>query len=234
MEVVAVKQEDMSQYGKTTSCLVYSAHIKIKDIKIYAKDMIQLIEDTSWIKKLGPIEQTAFDARAKRTIEELAKNIFSKVEDAPTKDFGEYMVSISAQDVLNKNLIHIKIPLAELWKEKVTGNPGFDFHTESDCKIVVFGEAKYSSSDNPYTEAIKQILSFITLRKDDSELSDLSHFVSDDAKTAYLDGKKAYVAAFSINSLNPSNIIANVLKSTNIDQLLAYPKLFVVGVEVDV
>ncbi|MDH3324618.1 MAG: hypothetical protein OEL89_03200, partial [Candidatus Peregrinibacteria bacterium] len=58
-------------------------------------------------------------------------------------------------------------------------------------------------------------------------------FASEEAIEKSLDGKRAYVAAFSINSKNPEKIIKNVLKSEAIDSLLNFPEIYIIGIETD-
>ena len=140
---------------------------------------------------------------------------------------------MTAQDVLENSFSHRKVPLAELFKEKVSGNPGFDFHTESNSCMIAFGEAKYSGSENTYTKALTQIVDFISLAKDDMELTDLQRFVSTKAVENALNGNKAYIAAFSINAKRPETVFNNVLKSDLLTQLVLYPELYLIGVEVN-
>lgn len=221
----------MTEYGKTAIGSVFSAHVRINNIESRATEMIDIISNTCWIERLNAVEQATFKARSKRTIEKLVSQISDRVEDEITTEFGEFLVSESAQTTLDTNFGHLKVPLAELLKEKVIGNPGFDFHTESKTKLVAFGEAKYSSSSNPHTVAINQIADFINLEKDSAELIIIQNFVSSDAIDKSLNGERAYVAAFSINSTNPERIIKNALKSDTIDPLLKFPEIYVIGIE---
>lgn len=230
MEIISIKEEDMSEYGKTATGSVFSAHVKISDIESRAAEMIKIISNTSWIDKLNAVEKETFRARSQRTIEKLVGLIRTRIENEISTEFGEFLISETAQSTLGK-LGHTKVPLAELLKEKVTGNPGFDFHTESISKLIAFGEAKFSSSTNPHLNALSQIVEFIELEKDTAELIIIQNFVSIEATENSLDGKRAYVAAFSINSKNPGQIIKNALKSSAIDQLLNFPEIYVIGIE---
>lgn len=224
---------DISERHPESSCRVYVLHVVIDDVENHATQLITQISSTSWIGKLGIVEQKTYSARAKSTIEKLVNEVFSKISSPITDEFGEYVVSTSAQDALEQSLRHIKVPLAELFKEQKSGNPGFDFHTESHSNIIAFGEAKYSASINPYTKALDQIIGFIGMCKDDMELTDLSNFVSGQAIDRALNGIKAYVAAFSINSQNPTNILKNVLESECLTTLVSYPELYLIGVEIN-
>jgi hypothetical protein len=231
LKIISVKKENMADYGKVTSSVVYSAIVKIIDINTRASEMIQTISSTSWLSKLAPVEKKSFDATSKRTILKLVDLIQKSSSSGITAEFGEYMISDVAQNVLESQLTHKKVPLAELLKEKVSGNPGFDFHTETKGNHIAFGEAKYSSVTNPHANAVNQIVEFIGLQKDDAELTLIQHFVSKDAVSKSLSGAKAYVAAFSINSDSPQKIIDNVLRSENIDPLLSFPEVFIIGVQ---
>lgn len=166
MKVVSFEKIDMNKYGITTGCNVYIAHIKIDDIDKRAEEMIETISDTSWISKLNAITSAAFEATSAKTIEKLVRNVQNRIEnDSLTDDFGEYMISDTAQCALEELLKHTKVPLAEILKARLTGNEGFDFHTECCESHVTFGEAKYSGSISPYTKALKQILEFVEKKK---------------------------------------------------------------------
>lgn len=231
MQVISASKIDIGAYGKTSAGDVYRVHVKVKNIKNRADDIINSISNSCWISKLGLVEQASYSARAKKTVIRLVDNILSKVDDVVTDEFGEYLVSQTAKDTLSYNYEHLSVPLAELWKEKIAGNPGFDFHSESKSNMIAFGEAKYSSKINPHTIAVKQIVFFVENKKDIMELVDLQHFVSKQAIDNAMQNKKAFVAAFSINGKNYNQIFDTVIKSNIIDPLLNYPELYLIGVE---
>ena len=233
MKIINAKLENMCDHDKSTSCNVYSIYVEIDDIGAKATEMITMIADTSWISKLDIVTQTSYEARSKITIDKLINGILKKVINTVNTEFGEFLISATAQDSLELTYSHNKVPLAELWKEKKTGNPGFDFHTESNADLIAFGEAKYSGITNPYTNALTQISRFIDLKKDKMELVDLKNFTSKESINNALVDKKAFVAAFSINSNNPQSIIENALKSENIDSLLNYDELYIIGIKIN-
>ena len=232
MQIISCKLIDMNKYGKKSSCKVLAVHIQINDIKERAVEMIKLISDGSWIDKLSPVAKMTYQARAKRTVKKLVLEVFNKVDDVVTEDFGEYVVSVSAQDVLVGNQGHSRVPLAELIKEKDSGNPGFDFHTESDSKLIAFGEAKYSGKGNPHGKALSQICKFIEREEDAAEFDILENFVSPEAINNAMQNKKAYIAAFSLNNDKPESILYNSFNSKFINKLLDYPELYLIGVEI--
>ncbi|WP_391091287.1 hypothetical protein [Vibrio sp. NH-UV-68] len=230
MNLTEQKTYDMTPFGVETS--VHSILINIENIKARAEEMISIIEDICWLKDLGPVQKVSYEARATRTITKLVDNILKKVEDEVTEEFGEFMISASAQEALVAAFGHVKVPLAELLKEKITGNPGFDFHTETQDALIAFGEAKYSGKINPYRNALEQIRDFINLKKHDAELVDLQHFVSEEAVNNHLEKKTSYVAAFSINSKKPISIISNAFDSDYLKDILNEKEIYLIGVTV--
>jgi hypothetical protein len=233
MKIQGCYKIDKEHYKINSDIDIYVIHVLIDNLTIQVSDMIKTITDNSWILKLSPVDNRSFEARAKRTVVKLVDEIFKKVANEVTADFGEYLISLSAQRALEDTFIHSKVPLAELFKEKVTGNPGFDFHTESHTTLIAFGEAKYSGDDSPYSNALTQICEFISLEKDVAELTDLSKFVSEKAVLNALDNNKAYIAAFSLNAVNPKRVFENILRSEYIKPILDYSELYLIGVEID-
>ncbi|GDX36775.1 hypothetical protein LBMAG18_12860 [Alphaproteobacteria bacterium] len=228
MEILSYEEIDSSSHG--TLCRVYCVHAKVTKINECAQEMISIISDTSWINKLGPIPKKTFEATSARTISKLVNDILLKVVNEVTADFGEYLISHSAQLALERNS-HTKFPLAELLKDRVSGNGGFDFHTESQTQHIMFGEAKYSATYTPKKEAIEQIERFVREKKDDAELLILNNFASETAMGKAVDGKKGYVAAFSLNGSDAKKIFQDALNSEVLKKLLVHQELYLIGIE---
>lgn len=232
MEVLECSLITNSDYGYGDSVVIYCARVKISDIGNQANEMIATISDTSWLTPLNIVSKRTFEARAKGTIDKLVNKILAKVQDKVTVEFGEYLVSSSALYAVAQ-LGHRPLPLAELLKEKITGNPGFDFHTESHTGYIAFGEAKYSGIDSPYTNALAQLLRFIDEKKDEMEFLIVGNFVSEEAMQKALDGQKAYIAAFSINAENAATIMKNAITSEHTKNLVCHKEVYLIGVEVE-
>ncbi|MBL0071457.1 MAG: hypothetical protein IPP34_06460 [Bacteroidetes bacterium] len=128
-------------------------------------------------------------------------DIIGGITTSVNEDIGEFIVSYSAQLALEIEYSHQRIPLAELLKEKVLGNPGFDFHTISSNNYLVFGEAKFSLDSTPRARALNQIKEFIGDR-DNAELKWLEPFLDPTTKLTSLKMKRGYAAAFSLNGEN--------------------------------
>lgn len=232
MKIITYSIVDMTEYGKMSKADVFCIHVKVLDIEGRVKKIIASISDTSWINGLDAIEGASYAARAKKTIKKLVEEVLAGTISMVTSDLGEYIVSDTAQQTLKDTCGHTLIPLAELWKEKISGNPGFDFHTETPTRFIAFGEAKYRSNINPHTIAIEQIVTFIEDEKDIMELADLKHFSSEEASGNVIQEKKAFVAAFSLNGKNYKTIFDTALTSKSIDPLLNYPEIYLVGIEI--
>lgn len=232
IQIVKWEKIDTSKYKKLFKWDIYIIHVRISDVDIVATKMINDIQTNTWINDLDLIDQQAYSERMKPTINKLVKDIYEKVDWEVTTDFWEYLVSHSAWNALNKVFSHTIIPLAELWKEQISWNPWFDFHTETLSELIAFWEAKYRSSWNSYTEALTQINDFINKKKDIKELSDLKKITTNNASKNAALWKKSYVAAFSINWIQYDKIFDNILNSDHIDPLLIYPEIYLIWVEV--
>ena len=198
--------------------------------------VLKEITDTSWISKLSPICQVGYGNRLKKTAEKIVANCNTVLAGHKTGVFdyqtiGEYIVSREGRCALGQGFSHNILPLAELWKERVSNNGGFDFHTESPSEILIFGEAKYNSNCNPYNDAIKQVEGFIADGKDANEIIDLANIASDQKfLNSFLVNKKGYAVAFSIDADEPLTIVKNALQSGEIVNLANYSEFYIIGV----
>lgn len=234
IHVESCTKVDLKEIKIDSECKVYLIHVKVNEINLIAQELIQTISDTSWIKSLEIDLQMSYEARALPTIKKLVEGIFNKITDTVTSEFGEYVISQGAQIALVQSLNHRLIPLAELWKEKSKGNPGFDFHTESNQNNISFGEAKYNSNENPHRDAVSQIVGFIGDRKDEMDMVHLKNFTSKKAYKNMTNKKRAFAAAFSMKSAKDdySKILSFPLNMTEIHELIKHEELFIIGVEI--
>ena len=239
--MIILKSElDKSQYDNLSSV---KAKIYICLVEINASDsiasIVQEINDKSWIAKLNIVEQISYEARLKGTVKKIMDecNIFDNETKHNIYDYsivGEYIISKEGRTALTAEYNHSAIPVAELWKEKTSRNPGFDYHSESTSNLIVFGEAKYNAHKNPYNDAIEQIENFIIAQKDCMELSDLQHFVSSKAVKNFEQSKKGFSIAFSLKKTNnPLLIVENVISSDKIANIYNYDEFYIIGVVIN-
>lgn len=205
--------------------------VQVANVKDAANEIITALNNVSWIAKLDPVAKASYEQTALRTIAKLTTD-FSTVDSSVTSSFGEYLVSIAAGNSLGVVLNHAVFPISELWKEKVTKNHGFDFHTESTQEIISFGEAKYVKGTNPYNASAAQILEFIDLKKDAGDAVHLRTFASQNAIQKLVNSSRGFTVAFSMHSDNPQSILKNALASDIIQKLIkCSQELQIVGVK---
>ncbi|MCA4794320.1 MULTISPECIES: hypothetical protein [Myroides] len=216
----------------SSACDVNCIHVQIKNLKSIVDEIHSSISDTSWIDKLDALSQEIFRATSFRTIDKVVNEIIAGVTSNINEDIGEYIVSYVGQNVLETKFSHTKIPLAELLKEKVSGNPGFDFHTISTKRFLVFGEAKFSIDGTPRAIALNQIGEFITLKKEIAELQTFRPFMDEECEKNVLAGMRGYAAAFSFNAKEIDTIFKNALESEIIDELIKHKELYLIAVEI--
>ncbi len=218
METTYYRKVDSSELPSEATAVVYLIAVKINDVRGYAQELIAVLNNTSWIDELSPVGRLSFERTARRTIDKLVVE-FQTINNTVTSSFGEYMVSMSAGQSLGVLLGHLVFPISELWKEKLTNNHGFDFHTQSPQQKLNFGEAKYNKTSNPYTDAAGQVVDFIEAGKDGNDAALISHLASPEAIENLLQSNRGFSVAFSINSDNPEAILSNALASDFIVKL---------------
>lgn len=231
MKINVIDKKDYTDLSSISPCEINCIHIKIDDFKPIIQEFQESITNTSWINGLDELSKLAFKANATKTIDKIVNDIIAKVTTNLTVDIGEYIVSYSAQNALEIKFSHTKIPLAELLKEKISGNPGFDFHSISSNKYLIFGEAKFSLEGTPRAKALDQICLFIDDR-DHAELLWLKPFLENDTITHICNGHKGYTAAFSFNGNNILTIFNNALGSNIIKEVIKHKELYLIAVEI--
>lgn len=237
MQIISVKKINTAEYGAITEHPnMYAIHAQIdsNDFENEGLLLIHQLNDTNWMSTLDDIDRVAYDERARQTIEKLTQVVIQALEESGlTKEFGEYLISHSAQEILHNEFRHTKIPLAELWKERKTGNPGFDFHTLSNTDILVFGEAKYQTHQSPYKKAIQQVDNFINEKKDRKELTDLRRFVSENASRKVIVGDKGYTLAFSIRgNKSIDDIFRNSIRLILGSLIMNSSEIYIIAIEI--
>lgn len=177
MKVLECKKIDVENYNSIT-------YIRIdpENLSVTIRDIITSLSNLSWIAKFDKSYiRNSFFKRAEDTAEYLADKILKDDGDKITEDSGEYVVSELAREALVIELKYLDVPLAELFKEQVSGNPGFDFYSANKEKVIIFGEAKYSSGRNAYGIGMEQVDRFIREGQDVSDLNDIDKFFEEES-----------------------------------------------------
>lgn len=210
--------------------------VKVTDKTVTLRSIYQSLIDDSWINHFFPQGgwiAASLTARTGPTIQRIASDFDNGINPVVNRDTGEKLVSEVSRRTLVEDYHYWDMPIAELFKQKVDGNPGFDFHTVTpDGVLLMFGEAKYVANTNAYNSAFKQIPEFISDGKDLKDLFEIRDFMpSSKPLDNANNGMKGYIAAFSTNKSDDNDIIFKVIGHKNYDHLSQYPKFIVIAVD---
>ena len=187
----------------------------------------------SWIAKFDKSYiRNSFFKRAEDTAEYLADKILKDDGDKITEDSGEYVVSELAREALVIELKYLDVPLAELFKEQVSGNPGFDFYSANKEKVIIFGEAKYSSGRNAYGIGMEQVDRFIREGQDVSDLNDIDKFFEEESLKLADNGDKAYAIAFAAKGTASDMIIKGIIRNKHYKDIAINKEVIFLAVNV--
>lgn len=203
-----------------------------EDLTETLSDILKTIMDLSWLKDFDKeFLAQSFEECAKITISDIKSKFDAFDGSKLTKDAGEYVVSELAREAMVNELKYLDIPLAELIGKKVSGNPGFDFHSQNpSTDTVIFGEAKFVANRSAYAKAVNQIYEFVEEKKDIKDIKDLEHFCTDNALRRASNGSKGFAAAFSAKSTSSDRIIASITTMNNYKKLLKHEEIILVAV----
>lgn len=195
-------------------------------------DILIQIMNLSWLKNFDKeYVASSYEERAKITVKDIQAKFSACDNGKLTSEAGEYVVSELAREALIEKQNYLDIPLSELLGKKVSGNPGFDFHSQNkQTDTVIFGEAKYIASSSAYSTAIKQINKFIEDKKDIRDIVDLQPFCTDKALERANKGEKGFAAAFSAKNTSSGRIISSITAMSEFKALIAYNELILVAV----
>ena len=216
----------------TGSTKVQFIRIDPEDVSATLAEILKVIMDLSWLKNFDAdyIAQS-YQQRAQITIDDIKAKFAVCDESKLTSDAGEYVVSELSREAIVSNLGYLNIPLAELLGKKVSGNPGFDFHSQNpNTDTVIFGEAKYISTRSAYSSAIAQIKSFIDDKKDIADIADLQPFCSPQSLHRAASGIKGLAAAFSAKSTASERLISAIQAHPEYSELLKHEEIILVAV----
>lgn len=203
------------------------------NVSITLQEVLNCLNELSWISSFDQdYLRNSFKKRATDTITYITNNIINGTEDEVTTDSGEYVVSVLSKKTIVDKLDYVDIPLAELIKEKIVGNPGFDFYSENKNSIMLFGEAKYVSNTNAYNKALEQIEEFVNIGKDINDIASVDRFFSEEALDNANKGDKGYIAAFSSTEIETDELIRNIQNNVHYKKLSSHKELICVAVTI--
>lgn len=153
--------------------------------------------------------------------------------DGLAAEFRELAVSLCSQAALRMKRAVRVVPLAELLKEKVRGNPGFDFHVVEPNGVAVFGESKYRRAGRGYAEALKQVADFLREEKPIADIAVLRDFVSRDTLEMLRRGRFEIGIGFSTAGADQRSCKDSLVTLRQKHALLPGKTLLVIGINND-
>lgn len=228
MRILDVKKIDTNNHNRVTFIRVEPI-----DLQETLMDIICKLSDLSWISRFDEeYIREGFRARALPTISDITKKLTASSSDKVSSDAGEYVVSELSRAAIVNQLKYLCVPLAELYSKQVSGNPGFDFHTQNDCETLIFGEAKYLSNQNAYSTGLRQVVQFIEEEKDVKDILDLRDFFNQAVLTKVTQGTKGFAIGFSAKTTPSSALINNITQNQYYKVLLTYEEIVLVAVNI--
>lgn len=204
-----------------------------KGLKDSLKNIYLSLSQLCWLSKFdGSFLKQSFEIRARGTLDYIYQKVINGNTDKSIEEAGEYVVSELSRQTIISEKKYTDIPLGELIKQKVAGNPGFDFFTKNLSDEILFAEAKYNSNQNAYGIAFNQIKNFITEKKDITDLPDIEKIVGEKACENALKNQKGYIAAFSTKDTPTDILIKNIVKNKDYQILSTYQELICVAVDI--
>ncbi|MFC3920514.1 hypothetical protein [Streptococcus lactarius] len=118
---------NISDKGHSLSNVIF-IRIEPSDLKVTINDIISSLNNLSWIETFDEeYIKNSFEIRANATAERLSSQLKHFQQDKVTTEIGETVVSELSRLAIVNELDYLDIPLAELFKQQIAGNPGFDF-----------------------------------------------------------------------------------------------------------
>lgn len=195
--------------------------VQPNDLKITLGYILTTLSSMCWISQMSDVLKQSYQVRAQGTIDRLRNDFTNGTDSEIVSNTGEYIVSELTRSSIVNGLNYMDIPLGELFKQKASGNPGFDIFTVNTNEQILFGEAKYVANSNAYNNAIKQINRFIEEKRDLTDLPDLVQFDIANAISNASKGNRGFIAGFSSTTISDANLEQNIKDN---DAYKALPK----------
>ena len=195
--------------------------VQPNDLKITLGYILTTLSSMCWISQMSDVLKQSYQVRAQGTIDRLRNDFTNGTDSEIVSNTGEYIVSELTRSSIVNGLNYMDIPLGELFKQKASGNPGFDIFTVNTNEQILFGEAKYVANSHAYNNAIKQINRFIEEKRDLTDLPDLVQFDIANAISNASKGNRGFIAGFSSTTISDANLEQNIKDN---DAYKALPK----------
>ena len=206
--------------------------VQPNDLKITLGYILTTLSSMCWISQMSEILRESFRIRAQGTIDKLSSDFNNGMNTGIISSTGEYIVSELTRSSIVNELDYMDIPLGELFKQKASGNPGFDIFTVNKNEQILFGEAKYVANVNAYNKAMEQINRFIEEKRDLSDIIDLEHFNIGNAIRYALNGNRGFIAGFSSTTISDMILEQHIKNNAEYKALPKDKEIICVAVDV--
>lgn len=193
--------------------------VRPNDLAITFGFILKSLSSLCWIGNMSAALRRGYEVRATKTINDMTTKFTQGNQDDIFRNAGEYIVSELTRSSIVNELNYMDIPLGELFKQKKSGNPGFDIFTVNLDNQILFGEAKYISKANAHNSAFTQVNRFINEERDQSDLPDLVTFGIEKAIENASHGNRGLLAGFSSTSI-PDEDLESLIKANKAYSLL--------------
>lgn len=195
-------------------------------------DILNTLSSMCWISQMSDVLKQAYHVRAQATIDKLNDDFTNGTVSEIISNTGEYIVSELTRSSIVNELDYMDIPLGELFKQKASGNPGFDIFTVNKNEQILFGEAKYVANVNAYNNAMEQINRFIEEKRDLSDIIDLEHFNIGNAIRNASNGNRGFIAGFSSTKISDAILEQHIKNNAEYKALPKDKEIICVAVDV--
>lgn len=221
--------------GHDATFIIVDAH----DDNENKKEVLNFLKDDGWISSFSDVLKECYQERLNSTVNAFLARmtmIQSTNGDGLRSFIGEKVVTVFSAKAIEEKLGYHALPLAEVIKEQVSNNPGYDFYNENtNVFYLVFGEGKYESNGNPYNVALKQINEFELDKKSLKELGTLQGIANNNSINNY-PTKHSFSAGFSYRNteyLTIDTLIEHIKENAEFLNLIKDHDVVAVGVEMN-
>lgn len=206
--------------------------VQPNDLKITLGYILTTLSSMCWIGQMSEVLREGYRIRAQSTIDKLSCDFNNGMNTGIISSTGEYIVSELTRSSIVNELDYMDIPLGELFKQKASGNPGFDIFTVNKNEQILFGEAKYVANANAYNNAMEQINRFIEEKRDLSDIIDLEHFNIGNAIRNASNGNRGFIAGFSSTKISDAILEQHIKNNAEYKALPKDKEIICVAVDV--
>ena len=203
------------------------------DIKLTLKTVLDSLMNLSWLSNFDEdYLVNSYKLRCEQSIKHIATKIIKQNDSSVTRSSGEYVVSELARSSVVDTHSYLDVPIADLFKKQIAGNPGFDFYTLNANKNILFGEAKYIAKQSGHLSALKQSYKFYTQKQHITEIADIEKFFCKDSLANCTKDEIGFMVAFSAKKTTTANFIKIIKKNPNYQELIKFKEVILIAVNI--